>query len=101
MLPSTLGDLDRSVGTVVLVGIGGLILLSSLPVAQYFVLRDHIRRAVLWIPINMVAWLLGITWTLLPSPWVDQSTPNGTLILIYGIAGICMAATVALITGVE
>jgi hypothetical protein len=78
-----------------------LILLSSLPVAQYFVLRDHIRRAVLWIPINMVAWLLGITWTLLPSPWVDQSTPNGTLILIYGIAGICMAATVALITGVE
>jgi hypothetical protein len=49
----------------------------------------------------MVAWLLGITWTLLPSPWVDQSTPNGTLILIYGIAGICMAATVALITGVE
>jgi hypothetical protein len=98
-LPSTLGDLNRGIGTVVLVGIGGLILLSSLPLAQYFVIRDHVRRAVLWIPINMVAWLLGITWTMVPSPWVDQSTPTGILILIYGIAGICMAATVALITG--
>jgi hypothetical protein len=48
----------------------------------------------------MVAWLLGITWTLVPSPWVDQSTPIGILLLVYGVAGLCMAATVALITGV-
>jgi hypothetical protein len=88
-----------SLGTVVLVGIGGLILLSSLPLAQYFVLHDHVRRALLWIPINVVAWLLGISWTLVPSPWVDQSTPAGALIMIYGIAGLCMAATVALVTG--
>jgi hypothetical protein len=55
---------------------------------------------VLWIPINMAAWLLGIAWTLAPSPWVDQSTPTGALILIYGVAGLCMAATVALVTGI-
>jgi hypothetical protein len=100
MLPATLGGLNWTIGTVVLVGIGALILLSSLLLAQYFVLRDHIRRALLWIPINMVAWLLGITWTLVPSPLVDQSTSTGILILIYGIAGLCMAATVALITGI-
>jgi hypothetical protein len=100
MLPSTLGGLNWTAGTVVVIGIGGLILLSSLPLAQYFVLRDHLRRALLWIPINMVAWLLGITWTLVPSPWVDQSTATGTLILTYSIAGLCMAATVAVITGV-
>jgi hypothetical protein len=100
MLPSTVGGLNWTGGTVVLVGIGGLILLTSLPLAQYFVLRDHLRRALLWIPINMVAWLLGIAWTLAPSPWVDQSTPAGALILTYGIAGLCMAATVAVITGV-
>jgi hypothetical protein len=47
----------------------------------------------------MVAWLLGISWTLLPSPWVDQSTPPGLLILIYGIAGLGMAASVSVITG--
>jgi hypothetical protein len=99
MLPGMVGGLNWTIGTVVLVGIGGLILLSSLPLAQYFVLHDHVRRALLWIPINVVAWLLGISWTLVPSPWVDQSTPTGTLILIYGIAGLCMAATVALVTG--
>jgi hypothetical protein len=37
---------------------------------------------------------------LVPSPWVNQSTPTGALILTYGIAGLCMAATVAVITGV-
>jgi hypothetical protein len=100
MLPSTLGGLYWSVGTAIAVGIGGLILLISLPLAQYFVLRDHVRRAALWIPINMVAWLLGIAWTLAPSPYVDQSTPTSSLILIYGIAGLCMAATAALITGI-
>ena len=64
-------------------GIGGLTLLTSLPLAQYFVLRDHVRRPALWIPINIAAWLLGIAWTLAPSPVVDQSTPAGALILIY------------------
>ena len=81
-------------------GIGGLTLLTSLPLAQSFVLRDHVRRAGLWIPINIAAWLLGIARTLAPSPVVDQSTPAGALILIYGIAGLCMAATVAVVTGV-
>jgi hypothetical protein len=99
-LPSTLDGLRLTGGTVVAVGIGGLILLASLPLAQYLALRDHVRRAVLWIPINMAAWLLGITWTLLPSPWVDQSTPAAKLIMIYGVAGLCMAATVAVVTGI-
>ena len=31
--------------------------------------------------------------------FVDQSTAMAVLIVIYGIAGICMAATVAIITG--
>ena len=34
------------------------------------------------------------------SPVVDQSTPAGALIVIYSIAGLCMAATVAVVTGV-
>ncbi|HEY6689134.1 MAG TPA: hypothetical protein VI094_23320 [Propionibacteriaceae bacterium] len=100
MLPSTLGGLNWSPWTAVAVGIGGLILLASLPLAQYLVLRDHVERAVFWIPVNMVAWLLGITWTLLPSPLVDQSTPTRMLILVYGVAGLGMAATVAVVTGI-
>jgi hypothetical protein len=100
MLPSTLGGLHWSAATAVTLGIGGLILLASLPLAQYLVLRDHVRLALRWIPINMAAWLLGIAWTLLPSPWVDQSTPTEALILIYGVAGLGMAATVAVVTGI-
>jgi hypothetical protein len=99
MLPSTF-NLRWTAATAVVAGVGGLMLLTSLPLAQYFVLRDHVRRAALWIPINIAAWLLGIAWTLAPSPVVDQSTPTGALILIYGIAGFCMAATVAAVTGV-
>jgi len=33
------------------------------------------------------------------SLFVDQSMPPGVLILVYGIAGCCMAATVAAFTG--
>ena len=69
------GGLNWTIGTVVIVGIGSLILLSSQAAGQYFVLHDHVRRALLWVPINVVAWLLGISWTLVPSPWIDQSTP--------------------------
>jgi hypothetical protein len=47
MLPSTLGGLNWTAVTAVAVGIGGLMLLTSLPLAQYFVLRDHVRRAVM------------------------------------------------------
>jgi hypothetical protein len=99
MLPSMF-DLRWTAATVVGAGVGGLLLFTSLPLAQYFVLRDHVRRPARWIPINIAAWLLGIAWTLAPSPVVDQSTPAGALILIYGIAGLCMAATVAVVTGV-
>jgi hypothetical protein len=96
----TLGGPSWTAARFVVVGIGGLLLLTSLPLAQYFALRDHVRRPLLWIPINMAAWLVGIGWTLAPSPWVGESTSATALILIYGIAGLCMAATVAVVTGV-
>jgi hypothetical protein len=99
MLPNTLGGLHWTAGTVVAAGMGAMILLTSVPLAQYFALRDRVRRPLLWIPINVLAWLLGIAWTLAPSRFVDQSTPPGVLILVYSIAGCCMAATVAVITG--
>ena len=63
MLPSTF-DLRWTAETAVVAGVGGLMLLTSLPLAQYFVLRGHVRRAARWIPINIAAWLLGIAWTL-------------------------------------
>jgi hypothetical protein len=93
MLPSILAGLKWSAGTVIAAAVGALILLSSLPLALYVVLRDHVRPSARWIPITMAAWLVGIVWTLLPGPWVDQSTSTGALRFIYGIAGLCMAST--------
>jgi hypothetical protein len=54
MLPSTIG-LHLTLRTVIMVAIGGLLLLTSLPLAQYFVLRDHVRQPLLWVPINLAA----------------------------------------------
>jgi hypothetical protein len=53
-------DLRSTAATAVVAGVGGLMLLTSLPLAQYFVLRDHVRRPAPWIPINTFTWLLGI-----------------------------------------
>jgi hypothetical protein len=47
MLPSVLGGLSWTFATIVAAGIGALILLTSLPIAQYVALRDHARRPVL------------------------------------------------------
>jgi hypothetical protein len=51
--------MNWTAGTVVAAAIGALILLSSLPLAQYVILRDHVRLSARWIPISMAAWAGG------------------------------------------
>ena len=82
-----------------LAAILGAVLLLSIPMAQYLLLRTAIPRASRWIWVNVLAWLLGLSWTFAPSPVVDASTPTSALILIYIVAGLLMAITVAVITG--
>ena len=48
---------------------------------------------------TVLAWSLGICWTFAPSPLVNASTPILSLIGIYAMAGLLMATTVAVITG--
>lgn len=105
MLPPTLADLGRPLdftagGTWVAVAIGGLVLLATIPLAQWPVLRGAgVARAWRWIPLNMAAWAAGLLFTFLPSPLIDESTPPGALFALYAVAGVLMALTVALITG--
>ena len=97
MLPSTLAvPLTSPVGIVTLV-VGAVTLLASIPVAQWLVIRSR-EHAARWIPVNMCAWGLGVLWTLAPSPIVDESTSFVVLIVVYAIAGLLMAATVASLT---
>ena len=97
MLPSTFAlPLMSPLGIVMLV-VGGVALLASIPVAQWLVIRSR-AHAARWIPVNMGAWALGVLWTFAPSPIVDESTSFAALIAVYAIAGLLMAATVASLT---
>lgn len=100
MLPATLPGLDRTspltwAGAVV----GGALLLLSIPTAQAPLLRGHVPHPWRWVPLNVVAWGTGILWTIAPSPLVDETTSTGGLFLAYGVAGMLMAVTVAVVTG--
>lgn len=100
MLPATLPGLDWTspltwAGAVV----GGALLLLTIPTAQAPLLRGHVPHPWRWVPLNVVAWGTGILWTIAPSPLVDETTSTGGLFLAYGVAGMLMAVTVAVVTG--
>jgi hypothetical protein len=77
-----------------------LVLLASIPIAQFMLLRTALPTAGRWIRFNAVAWLLGLGWTFAPPALVKPNTPVVSEIGVYAIAGVLMATTVAIITGV-
>lgn len=83
-------------GTAVL---GGVVLLAAIPTLQWLMLRQAVPRSAWWIPATMGAWAVALPWTIAPSPVVDETTPPGMLIGVYTGAGLLMALTVALLTG--
>lgn len=104
MLPSTLSDTGTTIdvsrpATWVLLGAGAMTLLLSIPTAQWTVLRDVLEGAWRWIPLNALAWMLGLAFTLLPSPFVDESTAAGVTATLFATGGVAMALTVAVVTG--
>ncbi|TXN28086.1 hypothetical protein [Lacisediminihabitans profunda] len=79
----------------VVLGLTGLV---AMPTLQYLTIRRTIPRSALWIPVNAGAWAVGIGWTFLPSPFIDETTPMQGLIVAYALAGLFMATTVAALT---
>lgn len=100
MLPSSLGGIDfASPWVIVLTVMLGSALLVSIPTLQWVVLRRRGVRSAFWIPVNAGAWAAGVLWTFAPSPFIDEATPAPALFGIYLLAGVLMAATVAVLTG--
>jgi hypothetical protein len=105
MLPPTLADLGvvvswSSPATWAVAGVAGLVLLATIPFAQRPVLaRAGVPRAWRWVPVNMGAWLVGIVFTFLPSPFIDESSPPALVFALFAVGGVLMASTVALLTG--
>jgi hypothetical protein len=76
-----------------------LALLASIPTAQFMLLRTALPTAGRWIRFNAIAWLLGLSWTIAPPALVKPDTPVISEVGVYAIAGVLMATTVAIITG--
>lgn len=99
MLPSTLGVDLASPATWVVFAFGGVLLLASIPVAQWLVLRAAGRRdAGAWVPVTMGAWALAILWTAAPSPFIDETSPFTLVLGLYVVAGLLMAVTIAAVS---
>ncbi|MEV1129042.1 hypothetical protein [Agromyces sp. NPDC049794] len=104
MLPPTLNDLGIGIDwgspvTWTVAGVAALVLLATIPVAQWPVLAGSVPRAWRWIPLNMGAWLVGLVFTFLPSPLIDESTPGWITFALFAVGGVLMATTVAVLTG--
>jgi len=98
MLPSTLHDLLPAGVLIALVVPGGLILLATIGVAQWTVLRRHVPRAGSWIPANALGWIAGLA-VVFAAIGVAPSGPP-VLVAACGIlGGLGMGLAVALVTG--
>jgi hypothetical protein len=84
----------------VVAGVAGAaaVALVAMPVLQWA--ATGFRRGLpAWIPVSAGAWAVGLVWTALPSPFIDERTPTSILIAAYAGAGVLMATTVAMLTG--
>lgn len=96
MLPSTIGLPIDTPGGIALLVAGGLVLLATIPLAQWIALqRSGTFR---WVPITMGGWAVAILWTAAPSPFIDESSPVPLVAALFVVAGLLMALTIAVLT---
>ncbi len=100
MLPSALFDLGLSTLTIAAVALPlAPVLLCSIPVLQWTVLRRFVPRAGWWIPINVCGWLAGISWVFGAMALVDEGSSPAVVFAVGASAGLLMGATAAAISG--
>src|SRR4029453_5696880 len=85
MLPSTLGLDLADPAAIAMVAVGGVALLSVIPVAQWLVLARP--GAFRWVPVSAGAWAVAILWTFAPSPFIDERSPLSLVVVLYVLAG--------------
>jgi hypothetical protein len=78
----------------------GLLLLTSVGLAQWTVLRHHVPRSTSWVPANAVAWAAGLGVLLaVVTPLWHEGQDTMTVLVIGALGGLAMAAVVAALTG--
>lgn len=82
------------------VTVGGIVLLSSIGVAQWVVLRAHADGATRWIWATAVAWLAGLAvFTAFTTPLWQPGQDTAAVVAIGIVGGVLMAASMAAVTG--
>lgn len=76
---------------------GGVTMLFSIGWAQSLVLKRYLQRTGRWVAINAVAWLVGLPFTFAALALAPDRTAARELAAAAG--GLCMAAVVAVLTG--
>lgn len=102
LTPSQLGERFADLSPAVLIPAAvasGLILLSSIGTAQWFILRTRVPRAGRWIWGTALAWTVaGGLFTAVTTPLWQPGQPAIVIALIGALGGLLMAATVAALT---
>lgn len=103
MLPSVSVDIWSAWSVIAQVGAAAVIataVLLSIGLAQWIVLRHHLRRSGWWILGTAIAWLggLGAFFAIAPPLW-HEAQAVAVAILIGVVAGLALAVVMATITG--
>jgi deazaflavin-dependent oxidoreductase (nitroreductase family) len=100
LLPSTVASHWSTPAVITLAIVAGTGLLLSIGWAQWTVLRRHVGHAAWWIAITAGGWLAGLTvFLLVAMPLWQPGQPLWLIVTIGVVAGVLMATTVALLTG--
>lgn len=100
MTPNTLYDLGAPEWVSVAAGFAGVpVLLLSIGVAQWSVLREFVPRAWRWVVANVLAWVIALPPTFIGPALVPADAPAAVDLAVWGSSGVMMAAIVAAVTG--
>jgi hypothetical protein len=77
-----------------------LVVLTSIGLAQWLVLRRYVREAGWWAPANVVAWLAGLPITFIGPALVPDGSPAALWLGVGVVCGLLMGLIVGAITGV-
>jgi hypothetical protein len=102
MLPNTVGELtgDNAAVSIALWVAAAPVLLNTLGVAQWRVLRGHVEGAGWWVPASAAAWLAGVSVVFVAMALISEDTPVWLVALIGSLSGCLMGAVAAAVSGV-
>jgi hypothetical protein len=83
---------------VIVNAVAGMVGLASIGTAQLLELRHRAKRTRSWIAWTALAWLVALPMSFAPGPFVDESTPLASHVVLWGCGGLLMAFAMAAIT---